>query len=134
MLLDTWFPDTVFGIPGDEDGGGMSAFVVFSCMGFYPVVPGLPLYTIGSPVFEKTTIHLPGGKDFTIVAENASDINKFIQQASLNGKTLDGPWLTHQDIVQGGTLKLVMGPRANKTWGLDADVNAILQKAAISKK
>ena len=62
MLLESFFPDTLQGIPGDEDGGGMSAFVVFSMMGFYPVTPGIPTYDIGSPVFDKTTIHLKNGK------------------------------------------------------------------------
>ncbi|MBN1987610.1 MAG: GH92 family glycosyl hydrolase, partial [Prolixibacteraceae bacterium] len=66
MLLDAWYPDNIFGIPGDEDGGGMTAFVVFSSMGIYPVIPGIPLYTIGSPVFEKVTIHLDNGNDFKI--------------------------------------------------------------------
>jgi predicted alpha-1,2-mannosidase len=63
FLLDVWFKDNIFGIPGDEDGGGMTAFVVFSSMGFYPITPGLPIYTIGSPVFEDVTIDLPGGKN-----------------------------------------------------------------------
>jgi predicted alpha-1,2-mannosidase len=118
MLLNAWFPDTMFGIPGDEDGGGMSAFVVFSCMGFYPVTPGLPAYTIGSPVFEKVTIHLPNGKQFTVSAPGCSETNMYIQQAFLNGKPLNEPWITHDDIVNGGELKLIMGPRPNKTWGV----------------
>ncbi|MEN6308037.1 MAG: glycoside hydrolase domain-containing protein, partial [Anaerohalosphaeraceae bacterium] len=118
MLLNAWFPDTMFGIPGDEDGGGMSSFVVFSCMGFYPVTPGLPTYTIGSPVFEKVTIHLPNGKQFTVSAPGCSETNMYIQQASLNGKPLTEPWITHTDIVNGGELKLIMGPKPNKTWGV----------------
>lgn len=122
MLLDTWFKDNIFGIPGDEDGGGMSAFVVFSSMGFYPVIPGLPVYTIGSPVFSKTTIHLNNGKDFTILAPDCSEINKYIQAAFLNGKPLNSPWFTHQDILDGGELKLVMGAYPNKTWGTDSQL------------
>lgn len=122
MLLDTWFMDTIFGIPGDEDGGGMSAFVVFSGMGFYPITPGLPIYTIGSPVFSKTVIHLDNGKDFTILAPNCSDTNKYIQEAYLNGKPLNAPWFTHQDILNGGELKLVMGAYPNKNWGKDQSV------------
>jgi predicted alpha-1,2-mannosidase len=122
MLLDTWFMDTIFGIPGDEDGGGMSAFVVFSGMGFYPITPGLPIYTIGSPVFSKTIIHLDNGKDFTILAPNCSDTNKYIQEAYLNGKPLNAPWFTHQDIINGGELKLVMGAYPNKNWGKDQSV------------
>jgi len=117
MLLDTWFPDNIFGIPGDEDGGGMSAFVVFSSIGIYPVIPGVPLYTIGSPVFEEVTINLDSGKKFKIVADNCSDENKYIQKAWLNGEALDGPWITHQNVIDGGELKFEMGIRPNKDWG-----------------
>jgi len=119
FLLDAWFRDNIFGIPGDEDGGGMSAFVVFSSMGFYPVTPGLPIYTIGSPIFSKVTIDLPAGKHFTILAHGSSAVNKFIQQARLNGKTLTTPWFTHQQLMDGGTLELFMGPKPDKTWGTD---------------
>jgi predicted alpha-1,2-mannosidase len=116
-LLNTWFKDNIFGIPGDEDGGGMSAFVVFSSMGFYPITPGIPVYTIGSPLFSKIKINLPNGKAFTINAPNCNKKNKYIQKASLNGKNLDGPWFTHDDLVNGGTLELEMGSHPNKAWG-----------------
>lgn len=119
LLLNTWFPDNVFGIPGDEDGGGMSAFVVFSCMGFYPITPGLPVYTIGSPVFEKIKINLPNGKTFTVSAPGCSEENKYIQEAFINGKPLKTPWFKHEDIVNGGELKLIMGAMPNKLWGID---------------
>jgi len=117
MLLDAWYPDNIFGIPGDEDGGGMSAFVVFSAMGFYPLVPGLPVYTIGSPLFEKVTIDLPGGKKFIIEAAGGTAVNKYIQKAWLNGRPLDVPWFTHNDLMKGGTLKLEMGPYPALEWG-----------------
>ncbi len=117
MLLDAWYPDNIFGIPGDEDGGGMSAFVVFSAMGFYPVIPGLPVYTIGSPLFEKITIDLPGGKQFIVEAAGGTAVNKYIQKAWLNGKPLDTPFFTHEELSGGGTLKLEMGPYPNKEWG-----------------
>jgi len=121
FLLDAWFRDDIFGIPGDEDGGGMSAFVVFSSMGFYPMTPGRPEYTIGSPVFSKVTIDLPSGKQFTILAHGSSAVNKFIQSARINGKMLATPWFTHQQLVDGGTLELFMGPKPNKTWGVGGD-------------
>ncbi len=117
FLLDLWFKDNVFGIPGDEDGGGMTAFVVFSSMGFYPVTPGLPLYTIGSPLFSKVTIDLQNGKQFRLTARNASVVNKYIQSAKFDGKTLDTPWFTHTQLMAGGHLELEMGPKPNKTWG-----------------
>jgi predicted alpha-1,2-mannosidase len=118
FLLDIWFKDNVFGIPGDEDGGGMTAFVVFSSMGFYPVTPGLPVYTIGSPVFSKITIDLPNNKKFTLIAKNASEVNKYIQRASINGVSLNVPWFTHDQLVNGGTVELEMGPLPNKEWGI----------------
>jgi predicted alpha-1,2-mannosidase len=118
FLLETWFKDNVFGIPGDEDGGGMSAFAVFSSMGFYPVTPGSPFYTIGSPVFSQITIDLSNGKQFKLVANNSTIVNKYIQSAKLNGKVLDVPWFSHQQLVDGGTLELEMGPLPNKSWGI----------------
>jgi predicted alpha-1,2-mannosidase len=117
LLLSTWFSDNIFGIPGDEDGGGMSAFVVFSSMGFYPVTPGKPVYTIGSPVFSKVTIALENGKHFTIIARNNSEVNKYIQSAKFNNLTLNTPWFTHEQLMNGGTLEMVMGPKPNKNWG-----------------
>jgi predicted alpha-1,2-mannosidase len=119
LLLDLWFKDDVFGIPGDEDGGGMSAFVVFSSMGFYPVTPGIPRYTIGSPVFEKVTIDLQNGRSFTVVAHGCSRINKYIQRASFNGVPLNTPWFSHAQLMAGGKLELEMGPRPNKDWGVE---------------
>ncbi|PTT01254.1 alpha-mannosidase [Pedobacter sp. HMWF019] len=119
FLLDTWFKDNVFGIPGDEDGGGMTAFVVFSSMGFYPVTPGLPVYTIGSPVFERVAIDLPNGNTFEMIANHCSVVNKYIQSAKLDGKVLSTPWFTHEQLVAGGKLELEMGPKPNKKWGVE---------------
>lgn len=119
-LLNQWFRNDLMGIPGDEDGGGMSAFVAFSTMGFYPVTPGFAVYNIGSPVFERTVINLDNGKTFEIVAENYSEDNKYIQSAVLNGKEHDKPWFTHEDLISGGKLILRMGKNANFNWGTDA--------------
>ena len=116
-LIHTWFRNDFMGVPGDEDGGGMSSFVVFSQLGFYPVTPGLPIYVIGSPFFEKSEVTLENGKTFTIIAENFSKDNKYIQSATLNGKNWDNPWFTHTDLENGGTLVLKMGNKANKDWG-----------------
>jgi predicted alpha-1,2-mannosidase len=124
LLLSTYFPDNVFGIPGDEDGGGMSAFVVFSSMGFYPVTPGLPYYAIGSPVFTKVTIALDNGKQFTLIAHNSSVVNKYIQSARINGAALQRPWFTHRQLMDGGIVELEMGPKPNKQWGADASIPA----------
>lgn len=116
-LLDVWFKDNVFGIPGDEDGGGMTAFVVFASMGFYPVTPGQPLYTIGSPLFNNITINLHNGKKFRLTANGCSVQNKYIQRARMNGVVLNTPWFTHEQLMNGGHLELEMGPKPNKAWG-----------------
>ena len=117
-LLNQWFRNDLMGVPGDEDGGGMSSFVVFSQMGFYPVTPGTPLYNIGSPVFESTKIHLTNGKTFEIVAKNASETNKYIQSATLDGSPLNDDFMfSHGALNNGGKLVLEMGPKANKNWG-----------------
>ena len=119
QLIDMLFSDTVSGIPGDEDGGGMSSFVVFSMMGFFPVTPGIPVYAIGSPFFEQTRISLPDGKTFTVKAKGYSQDNKYIQSARLNGKVLDRAWFTHEELTAGGVLELTMGSLPNKDWGKD---------------
>jgi len=111
MLMNTWFRNDLMGVPGDEDGGGLSAFYVFSAMGFYPITPGIPEYQIGSPLFNKISIHLQNGKTFTVIAKNNSDKNKYIQSAKLNGRELAKSVITHDDIVRGGTLVLEMGER-----------------------
>lgn len=95
----------------------MTAFVVFSSMGFYPVTPGLPVYNIGSQVFEEVKIQLDNGNTFTIIAHNCSKVNKYIQSAKLNGADLNHPWFTHEDILHGSTLELEMGQYPNKQWG-----------------
>ena len=116
-LIDQWFRNDLMGLPGDEDGGGMSAFVVFSMMGFYPVTPGLPVYTIGSPFFERATIVLGNGKNFTVVAKNYSQDHKYIQAARLNGEIWNKPWFSHADLEEGGILELTMGKNPNDQWG-----------------
>ena len=117
QCLKTWFRNDLMGIPGDEDGGGLTSFVVFSSMGFYPVTPGMPSYNIGSPLFNDIKIKLPNGKIFHIVAKNNSVENKYIQSATLNGKVWDKPWFSHDDIKDGATLVLEMGKHPNKNWG-----------------
>ena len=121
QCLKTWFRNDVMGIPGDEDGGGLTSFVVFSSMGFYPVTPGLPIYNIGSPLFEDVQISLPSGKVFRIIAKNCNDTNKYIQSARLNGKQWNKPWFSHDDIKDGGTLELKMGPKPNIHWGAEEE-------------
>ncbi len=118
-LLHEWFRNDLMGVPGDEDGGGMSAFVVLSMAGFYPVTPGSPVYTIGSPVFENVKLNLGNGKYFEIEVQNYDPKNKYIQSATLNGKELNTPFFLHSDISAGGKIAFVMGNKANKEWGIN---------------
>lgn len=120
QMLRTWFRNDLMGIPGDEDGGGMTSFVVFSSLGFYPVTPGFPAYNIGSPLFTRAKITLSNGKVFEIEAQGASDENKYIQSATMNGKEWNKPWFSHDDLKDGGKLVLVMGNHPNKAWGVNA--------------
>lgn len=97
----------------------MTAFVVFSSLGFYPVTPGLPIYTIGSPLFEKASVTLSNGKILDIVAKGTSETNKYIQSATLNGKEWNKAWFSHDDIKNGGCLMFIMGDHPNYSWGTD---------------
>ena len=125
FLLDVWFKDNIFGIPGDEDGGGMTAFVVFTSIGLYPVTPGLPFYNITSPVFEEANIKLTNGKTFTVLAKGASRTKKYIQKAFINGKEINSPFITHSQIMAGGNLELILDELPNKEWGKDAKIPSV---------
>lgn len=108
-VLQTLYFNDPDGLSGNEDCGQMSAWYILNAMGFYQVCPGKPVYSIGRPLFNKATVNLKDGKKFTVIAKNNSRENKYIQSIVLNGKTLDEPFFTHQDIVDGGTLELTMG-------------------------
>lgn len=117
-ILDTQYNTTPNGLSGNEDCGQMSAWYVFSSIGLYPMNPASGEYEIGSPIFEKTTINLPEGKTFIIEAQNVSNKNFYIQSATLNGVPFNQTTITHQQLLQGGTLHFVMGSEPNKTWGI----------------
>ncbi len=122
-VMDTKYTDGPDGVPGNDDGGTMSAWYVFSAMGIYPLA-GTDIYLIGSPVFEKSTVHLKSGKNFIITASGASAENMFVQSATLNGKLLNVPWFKHSDISGGGTLALKMGASPS-SWGITEPLNAL---------
>jgi predicted alpha-1,2-mannosidase len=106
------------GYAGNEDCGQMSAWYVFSAMGFYPVNPASSVYVIGTPVMKKSAISLALGKSFTVLAPNVSAENIYIQSAKLNGKPYTRTFITQQDITTGGVLEFVMGSKPNKQWGV----------------
>lgn len=126
QVMATLFDDTPTGQCGNVDCGQMSAWYVFSALGFYPVNPVSRVYVIGSPVVTKAVLHLDRekyhGKTFTVLAANNSPKNVYVQSASLNGKPLARAWLTHQEITDGGILKLVMGSKPNMEWGRGSEV------------
>ena len=104
------------GLSGNEDCGQMSAWYILNSMGFYQVCPGKPVYSIGRPLFEEVTINLPDRKTFVIRTHNNSKTNKYIESVLLNGKPLDVPFFTHNDIVRGGTMEITMSSVPTE-WG-----------------
>lgn len=107
-IMDTEYLNTPGGLSGNDDAGQMSAWLVFAALGFYPVCPAADEYVLGSPLFPKAVIKLENGKTFTIIAENASPDNIFVESMTLDGQPLNRPFITHSDIISGSTLKLVM--------------------------
>lgn len=110
------YTNTPAGLCGNEDCGQMSAWYVFSAMGFYPVNPVSGRYEIGSPKFPKVQLHLNNGKTFTVIARNASRENYYIQSVKLNGQPYDKSYITHQQIMEGDTLELEMGNKPGYIW------------------
>jgi predicted alpha-1,2-mannosidase len=113
------YNNTPAGIPGNDDCGQLSSWFAFAALGFYPVNAATGVYVIGSPLVNHASIHNPAaGTSFTIIAENNSSENVFIQNAHLNGKKLTRSWFTHADIIAGGELRFLMGNKPNKEWGV----------------
>jgi len=109
------------GICGNDDCGQISAWYVFSAMGFYPVDPASGSFVLGSPLFDKATLKLDPkfakGREFTVIAKNNSPANAYIQSATLNGQSITRSWISHAEIAAGGELVLTMGPTPNKNYG-----------------
>ena len=106
------------GYCGDEDNGQTSAWYVFSALGFYPVTPGTDQYVVGSPLFDRATLSLPGGKELVIEATGNSPENIYIQVAKLNGETVDRSFIRHGELMAGGRLIFEMGPTPNQNRGI----------------
>jgi predicted alpha-1,2-mannosidase len=116
-IMNEMYHDKPDGLSGNEDCGQMSAWYIFSALGFYPVCPGSQQYAIGSSLLDKGTLHLENGKTFTITATNNQAGNVYIRSAKLNGITYTKSYLTFTDITNGGTLELEMSAEPNKAWG-----------------
>lgn len=113
-MLNEMYLDQPDGLSGNEDVGQMSAWYILSSVGLYQVDPVGGRFVIGSPLFDKATVNVGGGKTFTVVAKDNSDKNIYVQSARLNGKTLKNSYVDFNDIRRGGTLELVMGPKPSK--------------------
>ena len=123
QIMDDFYTIHPDGLIGNEDCGQMSAWLIMSAMGFYPVTPGAPEYIIGTPWFPEMELQLENGNVFRITANNVSDHNFYIQSSTLNGEDYTKSWISHQDIMSGGQLHFEMGSRPNKDWGSrDEDV------------
>ncbi|WP_443648138.1 glycoside hydrolase domain-containing protein, partial [Barnesiella intestinihominis] len=105
----------------NEDCGQMSSWYVFSSLGFYPVNPSNGIYVFGRPIFDKVALKLPENKVFEIRTVNNSRENKYIQSVQLNGRPYDKSYISHADIVNGGTLVITMGNKPNKDFGTNMD-------------
>ncbi|MCL4232995.1 MAG: GH92 family glycosyl hydrolase [Deltaproteobacteria bacterium] len=116
-IMDTKYRATVDGIDGNDDGGTLSAWYIFSALGFFPMSPCSGEYQIGSPIFARAEVSVDDGAGTLVVtAENVSSENMYVQSVRLNGEPLDLPWFRHEDIAHGGSLEFVMGP-APSGWG-----------------
>ncbi len=114
QIQTTMYKDTPDGLCGNEDCGQMSAWYIFSALGFYPVNPSELKYQFGSPIVQGAEIEVAPGNYFTMKAPQASEENKYIQEVKLNGAVLDRSYITHEEIMKGGTLEFVMGSAPNR--------------------
>jgi len=120
-IMKEMYHDQPDGVIGNEDCGQMSAWYVFSSLGFYPVFPASEKYVIGSPLFNRATIHLPGGKKFTVETINNSSKNMYVQSMQLNGKKHSHAYIYHAEIMNGGILKIIMGSQPNPAFAQNKD-------------
>ena len=116
QVMDDFYTDRRDGYSGNEDCGQMSAWAVFSCMGFYPATPASGYYVLGVPRFERTKLTFENGKQFEVVAKNLSEQNCFVKTVKLNGKPLERSYITFEEVYNGGTLEFTMTNETNSTW------------------
>jgi len=119
QIVNTLYKSSPDGLCGNDDCGQMSAWYIFSVLGFYPVSPGSNEYVFGSPCVRSAVISLENGKQFTIEAKNLTEKNIYIQSITLNGAAYKKGSIRHEDIINGGTLTFDMGPQPNKDWAAD---------------
>ena len=116
QIVKSQYKPTPEGLSGNDDLGQMSAWLMFTSLGFYPVTPASNEYAIGRPFVDKAALNLPNGKRFTVKAEGMADDKPYVSKVTLNGKPLTRAYLKHDEIVAGGELVFTMGATPNKTW------------------
>ena len=116
-IMQTEYLDAPGGLSGNDDAGQMSAWYVFAALGFYPVCPGTPYYALASPSFQEAALTLENGNTFRLLAPEASAENIYIQRVTLDGKPYTKNYISHEDILRGGTMLFEMGPEPNPDWG-----------------
>lgn len=117
-IMNRMYVNNIDGLHGNDDCGQMSAWYIFSAMGFYPVCPGTDQYVLGAPYIPYCKVSLPNGKILEIKAPGVSDKNRYVKQVKLNGKTYDKLYITHSDLLAGGTLEFQMASTPNKSRGV----------------
>lgn len=117
-IVRTQYGNEPQSLTGNDDCGQMSAWYIFTCMGFYPVAPASDFYVIGAPQFKQMTMHLSTGKTFRMMADNLSEQNMYVQSVELNGKPWNSPFLPYSELKKGGSIVFEMGPQPNKAWGV----------------
>jgi len=117
QIMHSQYAPTPSGLAGNDDLGQMSAWYIFTALGFYPVAPASNQYVIGRPFVRRAVLHLPNGKTFTIVADHLDDAHPYVGSVSLNGKPLDRVWIGHDEIMAGGELHFTMAAQPDKQWG-----------------
>jgi len=116
QIMDEMYRPAPDGLCGNDDVGQMSAWYIFSALGFYPVAPGSNQYVLGSPAVKRAEIDLGGGRRFVVIAENQGPDHVYVSRVSLNGKPLSRSYITHSELSQGGELRFVMSDQPNKEW------------------
>ncbi|HXI02079.1 MAG TPA: GH92 family glycosyl hydrolase [Candidatus Saccharimonadales bacterium] len=120
QIMDAMYRPAPDGLCGNDDCGQMSAWYVFSALGFYPVAPGSNEYVLGSPAVRRAEIDLGEGRRFVVVAENQAPDHVYVSEVRLNGKPLERAFITHEELARGGELRFVMSDRPNEEWGTGA--------------
>ncbi|MCP4291386.1 MAG: glycoside hydrolase family 92 protein [bacterium] len=121
QIMNEMYRPVPDGLCGNDDVGQMSAWYIFSALGFYPVAPGSNQYVLGSPVVNRAEVDLGNGRTFLVVAENQSPENVYVKEVSLNGRLLERSYITHDELAQGGELRFVMSDQPHLEWATESE-------------